>query len=112
MTKNDMVRKIAAEMGIQQLAVKQVIQLTLDGIIECVASEGRLELRNFGILEVRTRKPHKARNPRTGEPVMVPERKMVAFRAGRIMAARITGKPAAGPGATAAPDSQTQSRKL
>ena len=50
MTKNDMVRKIAAEMGIQQLAVKQVIQLTLDGIIECVASEGRLELPNNTVL--------------------------------------------------------------
>ena len=112
MTKNDMVRKIAAEVGIQQIAAKQVIQMVLDGIIECVATEGRIELRNFGVLEVRTRKPHKSRNPKTGEAVMVPQRKTVVFKPGRIMAARITGKPAAGPGATAAPDSQTQSRKL
>ncbi len=89
MTKNDIALKIAAELKINQSQAKQIVQMVLDGIIDTVASEGRLELRNFGVFDVRTRKPRKARNPRTGEEVMVPERKSVTFKPGKIMEKRI-----------------------
>ena len=89
MTKSDIVLKIAAEMGIKQIDAKQIVQMTLDGITDCLVSEGRLELRRFGIFEVRQRKPRKARNPRTGAPCMVPERKTVCFKAGVILKGRV-----------------------
>lgn len=89
MTKNDMVLKIAKEMGMRQTDIKRIVQMTLDGIIEVLAAENRLELRNFGVFEVRTRKPRKARNPRTGQEVMVPERKVVTFKPGKLMEERI-----------------------
>jgi hypothetical protein len=59
--------------------------MTLDGIIDVLATEQRLELRNFGVFEVRKRKARKARNPRTGEQVMVPETQVVTFKAGKRM---------------------------
>ncbi len=90
-TKNDMVLKIAKEMGMRQTDIKRIVQMTLDGIIDVLAAEQRLELRNFGVFEVRKRKPRKARNPRTGEEVMVPERKVVTFKPGKLMEERIYG---------------------
>lgn len=88
-TKNDMVLRIAKEMDMRQTDIKRIVQMTLDGVIEVLASEKRLELRNFGVFEVRTRKPRKARNPRTGTEVMVPERKVVTFKPGKLMEERV-----------------------
>ena len=51
--------------------------------------EGRIELRNFGVFEVRERKPRKARNPRTGENVKVPAKLVVTFKPGREMGERV-----------------------
>lgn len=91
MTKNDMVLRIAKEMNMRQTDIKRIVQMTLDGIIDVLADEERLELRNFGVFEVRTRKPRKARNPRTGQEVMVPERKVVTFKPGKMMDEKICG---------------------
>jgi nucleoid DNA-binding protein len=92
-TKNDMVIEIAKKTGIEQQKVKQIVQMTLDGIIEILAIEQRIELRNFGVFEVRTRKARKARNPRTGDEVMVPSKKVVSFKAGKIMEERVEAEP-------------------
>ena len=106
MTKQEMALRIAEKMKLSQNTVKQIVQLTMDGITEVLVTEGRLELRNFGVFEVKTRKPRKARNPRTGEQVMVPSRKAVTFRAGRFMTDRINGL--VGPGDSgAAGDEET-----
>ena len=91
MTKNDMVQKIARRMGLPNNHVLRIVQMTLDGITEVLVTEGRLELRNFGIFEMKNRKPRKARNPKTGEAVMVPARKAVTFTAGKFMADRVNG---------------------
>jgi integration host factor subunit beta len=96
-TKNDMVIEIAKKTGIEQQKVKQIVQMTLDGIIDILAIEQRIELRNFGVFEVRTRKARKARNPRTGEEVMVPSKKVVTFKAGKIMEERVEAEPDAKP---------------
>lgn len=98
-TKNDMVLKIARDMNMHQTDIKRIVQMTLDGITEVLATKGRFELRNFGVFEVKTRKPRKARNPRTGEEVMVPERKSVTFKGGKFMEDRVNGLvgPAANP---------------
>ncbi|MGD0089638.1 MAG: HU family DNA-binding protein [Planctomycetota bacterium] len=89
MTKNDMVIDIAKKTEVEQQKVKQIVQLTLDGIIDVLATDKRIELRNFGVFEVRTRKARKARNPRTGEQVMVPSKQVVTFKAGKVMEQRI-----------------------
>ncbi len=94
-TKRDMARQIAEKTALTQAQASEVIQLALEAIVDAVADDGRLELRNFGVFEVKTRAPRKARDPRTGETMDVPARRVVAFRPGRAFEARI-GRAAAG----------------
>ncbi len=89
MTKKEMARAIAEEMGLPPVQVLAIVQRVFDGIIETLESEGRIELRNFGIFEVKKRKPRTARNPRSGEKVKVPARLAVSFKAGREMEERV-----------------------
>ena len=89
MTKKEMAHAIAAEMNLPQLPVLEVIQRVFDGIIDALATEGRIELRNFGVFEVRERKARKARNPRTGESLMVPAKMTVTFKQGLEMEVRV-----------------------
>lgn len=85
MTKKDMVKEIAEEMGITQVQAKKIAQRVFDRITETLLNEGRIELRNFGVFEVRKRKPRKARNPRNGEKVSVPAKLVVTFKPGQKM---------------------------
>ena len=95
-----MARAIADGMGLPQGQVSEVIRRVLGGITEALVSEGRLELRNFGVFEVKGRRPRRARNPRTGEAVDVPARRVVTFKAGRQMGERV-GRLAEAPGRAA-----------
>ena len=89
MTKKNIVQSIAEELDLPQLETKEIVQKTLDAIINVLAVEGRVELRNFGVFKVRKRKPRQARNPRTGEKVMVGERFTVKFKPGQAVEERV-----------------------
>jgi len=89
MTKKDMAKAIADETGLSHNQAKDIVQRVLDGIRETLVTEGRIELRNFGVFEVKRRKPRKARNPRTGETVDVPARLVVTFKPGLEMEQRV-----------------------
>jgi len=89
MTKKDMAKAIADKTGLSLNQAKEIIQRVLDGITETLVMEGRIELRNFGVFEVKRRRPRKARNPRTGEIVDVPARLVVIFKSGLEMAERV-----------------------
>ena len=84
-TKKDIVLKIAAETDIKQIEVKRVVQATLDKITEYLASGQTVELRNFGIFKIKSRRGRLGRNPRTGQEVPVPPKKVVIFKPGLIM---------------------------
>jgi nucleoid DNA-binding protein len=92
-TKKDLARAIAEQMSIPQALVQEIVQRVFDGITETLVHEGRLELRNFGVFEVKRRKPRPARNPRTGEKVLVPEKVVVTFKPGREMEERVGQLP-------------------
>jgi nucleoid DNA-binding protein len=89
MTKRDMARAIADRTGLPQGQVREVILRVLGGITEALVSEGRIELRNFGVFEVKGRRPRRARNPRTGGTVDVAARRVVTFKAGRELGERV-----------------------
>lgn len=89
MTKKEIVKTISDKTGLTQLQIKEIVQLTFDGIIETLLDEGRVELRNFGVFQVKSRKARKARNPRTGLQVDVPEKFVVTFKPGKEMEARV-----------------------
>ena len=89
MTKKNIVQAIAEELGLSQLQARQIVQRTLDSIVNTLVADGRVELRNFGVFAVKRRKGRIARNPRTGEKVMVPERCGVTFKPGQAMEERV-----------------------
>jgi nucleoid DNA-binding protein len=89
MTKKEIARKISEHFGINQLLALEAVQMVFDSIIETLANEGRIELRNFGVFEVKRRRARQARNPLTGEKVSVPERSVVTFKAGLEMEERV-----------------------
>ena len=88
-TKKEIVKSISDKTGLTQLQIKEIVQLTFDGIVETLLEEGRVELRNFGVFQVKSRKARKARNPRTGRQVDVPEKFVVTFKPGKEMEARV-----------------------
>ncbi len=85
MTKKEIVKKISEDINLTQLKTKDIVQRTLDAIIQTLVAEGRIELRNFGVFEVKQRAPRKARNPRTGDKVYVPSKNVVTFKPGKEM---------------------------
>ncbi len=89
MTKKEIVKSISDKTGLTQLQIKEIVQLTFDGIVETLLDEKRVELRNFGVFQVKSRKARKARNPRTGRQVDVPEKFVVTFKPGKEMEARV-----------------------
>jgi nucleoid DNA-binding protein len=84
-TKKEIVRFISDNLNLSQQDVKRVVQKTFDAVIDALAKEGRIELRNFGVFEVKQRKARKARNPRTGDEVQVPSKRVVTFKPGKEM---------------------------
>jgi nucleoid DNA-binding protein len=88
-TKKEIVKQISERIGLTQLKTKEIVQQTFDAIIDTLIEAGRIELRNFGVFEVKMRKARKARNPRTGERVDVEPKKVVAFKPGKEMEERV-----------------------
>jgi integration host factor subunit beta len=93
-TKKEIAKQIARDTGLTQLQVLAVVQRTFDEIIRVVSTEGRIEVRNFGVFEVKRRAARPARNPRTGEKLMTPARNVVTFRPGRQMEQLVGGREA------------------
>jgi len=98
LTKKEIVRNIANELNVDQALVKRIVQRSLDRMIQALMESGRLELRNFGVFEVKQRAARKARNPKTNQQVMVPAKKVITFQAGKNVARRIQQAPPAGGG--------------
>ena len=100
MTKKDIVREIAEQLDLPQLRTRQLVQRTFDAIIDSLVREQRVELRNFGIFQIKKREQRTARNPRTGEQVVVPAKSVVTFKPGKEMEARVRDldRPVAPPG--------------
>jgi nucleoid DNA-binding protein len=88
-TKKEIVKQISDELGLTQLKTKEIVQKTFDAIIDTLLREKRIELRNFGVFEVKRRKARKARNPRTGERVDVEPKNVVTFKPGKEMEERV-----------------------
>lgn len=88
-TKRELVQRVAEKTGVQQINAKEVIQCFLDEIINELAQGNRLEFRDFGVFEPKTKASRVARNPRTGAKVQVPEKTTVKFKVGRLMKKKI-----------------------
>lgn len=113
MTKKEIVKTISEEIGMTQLKTKEIVQKTFEAIVTALVEEGRIELRNFGVFEVKRRAARKARNPRTGDQVYVPQKFVVTFKPGKKMEEKVlelearTAAAEAARNATAARSSNT-----
>src|SRR5438128_7004748 len=84
-TKKELIDRIADQTGQRRVQVKKVVQQFLDLIVAELGKGNRLEFRDFGVFETKLRKARKAQNPKTLEPVAVPEKRTVKFKVGRLM---------------------------
>ncbi len=89
MTKKDIARTISEEFDLPHDTTRKLVKSTFDALIDALAREGRLELRNFGVFQIKYREARQARNPRTGEPITVRARSVVTFKPGKEMEERV-----------------------
>ncbi len=89
MTKKEIVLKMVNDLQLSHSQAKGVVQILFDAIIDTLVEDGRIELRNFGVFEVKRRAARKARNPKTGDRVTVPSKLVATFRPGKVMEQRV-----------------------
>src|SRR5687768_6362312 len=88
-TKKELIDRIAEGPGGRRVQVKRIVQQFLDEVVNELGKGNRLEFRDFGVFETKLRKARKAQNPKTLEPVEVPEKRTVKFKVGRLMKQRL-----------------------
>src|SRR6267142_5053318 len=84
-TKKELIDRIADRTSTKRVQVKRVVQQFLDEIVSELGKANRLEFRDFGVFETKLRKARRAQNPKTLQPVEVPEKRTVKFKVGRLM---------------------------
>lgn len=91
-TKKELVDRIAETTQARRVVVKPIIQSFIDEIVDELAKDNRLEFREFGVFETRTRAARVAQNPKTLEKVQVPAKRMVKFKMGQLMKQKLNGQ--------------------
>ncbi len=93
MTKAELVDKIAEKKpGLTRKQVEVVVNTVLDGIKDALSREDKVEIRGFGSFRIRFRRAKEGRNPKTGETVQVPPKKVPFFKAGKEMREMVDGR--------------------
>ncbi len=85
LTKRELVNEVASRLGLTQNEVSGVVQELLEAIMDSLVDGNRLEIRNFGVFEVKERESRIGRNPRTGEEVPIPRKRVTTFRPGKAL---------------------------
>jgi len=82
MKKSDLVDSIASKGGLQKAQIQTIVDHVFELIAEGLAANEKIDLRGFGTFSVKESKARVGRNPRTGEPINIPARKVPGFKAG------------------------------
>jgi integration host factor subunit beta len=85
LTKRELVIQVASKLGMTQNEVADVVQSMFDTVTETLVQGDRLEIRNFGVFEVKSRDARVGRNPRTGEEVPIPGKRVASFKPGKVL---------------------------
>jgi integration host factor subunit beta len=85
MIKADLVTKISQDLNIPKQEAEQGVNLFFDAIRDAILRGEEIEIRGFGSFRFRKRMPRSGRNPRTGEPVMVPPKKVLYFKPSKLL---------------------------
>lgn len=92
MIKSELITRLAQECHLSIQNAQIVVETIFDEIIRVLANGGRVELRNFGIFSMRTRKARMGRNPKTGEQVFISEKRIPYFKPGKAVVNALNGK--------------------
>src|SRR5881628_4120224 len=112
LTKRDLVIRISEETGLVQQQVLDIVQKTLDYIAEALAKGDKVELRNFGVFEIKVRKARIGRNPNAPETdVPIPERAVVKFKPGKEMREEVIKLTSAQVAAAAAAQAEEEEKQ-
>jgi len=95
-TKKELIDRISESTQAKRVVVKRIVQSFLDEVINELAKDNRLEFRDFGVFETRTRAARVAQNPKTLERVQVPAKRTVKFKMGRLMKQKLVSETPAG----------------
>jgi integration host factor subunit beta len=95
-TKKELIDRIAESTQAKRVVVKRIVQSFLDEVVAELARDNRLEFRDFGVFETRTRAARVAQNPKTLERVPVPAKRTVKFKMGRLMKQKLESLVPAG----------------
>ena len=85
MTKRELVIQVAEKLGMTQHEVAEVVQTMFDTVTDTLVEGNRLEIRNFGVFEVKKRDARVGRNPRTGDEVPIPQKSVAFFKPGKVL---------------------------
>lgn len=94
MIKADILQKVADKLDMKEKDALQVVDTILDSMKEVIQENHRLEIRDFGVFQVKTRKARVGRNPRNKKEYPIPERKVLTFQPGKELKKRLEGPPA------------------
>lgn len=89
MTKQDIIRRVCERLDLPKPEAAKLVQATFDALTDSLLADGRVELRNFGIFQIKRREARLGRNPKTGETVQVAPRSTVTFKPGKEMELRV-----------------------
>jgi DNA-binding protein HU-beta/integration host factor subunit beta len=92
MIKQDIIDNVSSATGLTKVEVEAVLNESFSEIIKALSSNDKIELRGFGTLSVKHRLPKKARNPKTGDPIFLPERYVPVFKPSKLMKKTVNEK--------------------
>jgi integration host factor subunit beta len=101
MTKADLINIVAKRLDITQVQSGIIVEAALRSVVNALQGGQEVEIRGFGSFRFRNRAPRKGRNPKTGEKVDVPPKKIPYFKMGKELKALLNGTPSPDPGAAA-----------
>jgi integration host factor subunit beta len=92
MTKAELVEKVADKIQLTKKQTEAVVNILLNCITEALSEGDKVELRGFGSFRIRSRNPREGRNPKTGDTVQIPAKRVPFFKAGKDLREMVDGQ--------------------
>jgi integration host factor subunit beta len=92
MTKAELVEKVADKIQLTKKQTEAVVNILLNCITEALSEGDKVELRGFGSFRIRNRNPREGRNPKTGDTVQIPAKRVPFFKAGKELREMVDGQ--------------------
>ncbi len=93
MTKTDLIEKVSLQTdGLTKKQTEIIVNMLFDSIKEALAGGDKIEIRGFGSFRIRQRRTREGRNPKTGQNVFVPEKRVPFFKAGKELKELVDGR--------------------